>query len=76
MMLQPNPAKNKVRIAIPYYYGTIEASFYNLQGQFIESQTLVESGFFDISRLSPGIYFVKGRNIETNETRTMKLVVK
>jgi hypothetical protein len=76
MMLQPNPAKNKVRIAIPYYYGTIEASFYNIQGQFIESQILVESGFFDISRLSPGIYFVKGRNIETNETRTMKLVVK
>jgi hypothetical protein len=76
MMLQPNPAKNKVRITIPYYHGTIEALFYNLQGQFVESQTLLESELFDISRLSPGIYFVKGRNIETNETRTMKLVVK
>ncbi len=75
MMLQPNPAKNKVRIAIPYYHGIIEASFYTVQGQFIEKQTLPESENFDISRLSPGIYHVKGRNIETNETRTMKLIV-
>jgi hypothetical protein len=75
MMLQPNPAHGKVRIAIPWYYGSIEAEFYNLQGQLILTQTHNEQDAFDISGLSAGVYVVKARNPSTGETRNMKLVV-
>ncbi len=75
MMLQPNPAQGKVRIAIPWYYGTIEAQFYNLQGQFLFAQTRNEQDAFDISTLSAGMYLVKARNPATGESRTMKLMV-
>jgi hypothetical protein len=75
MMLQPNPAHGKVRIAIPWYYGSIEAEFYNLQGQLILTQTRNEQEAFDISGLSAGVYVVKARNPSTGERRTMKLVV-
>jgi hypothetical protein len=75
MMLQPNPAHGKVRIAIPWYYGSIEAEFYNLQGQLILTQTRNEQEAFDISSLITGVYMVKARNPATGETRNMKLVV-
>ena len=75
MMLQPNPARGKLRIAIPYYFGNIEAEFYNLQGQLLQTQTRNESDYFDISRLKIGIYMVKARNPQTGEHRNMKLVV-
>ena len=75
MMLQPNPARGKLRIAIPYYFGNIEAEFYNLQGQLLQTQTRNESDYFDISRLKIGIYMVKARNPQTGERRNMKLVV-
>ena len=74
-MLQPNPAMGKVRIAIPYYYGTIQAQFYTLQGQMMLEQTKNEADNFDIRSLSAGIYVVHAKITETGEVRKMKLVV-
>jgi len=74
-MLQPNPAMGKVRIAIPYYYGTIQAQFYTMQGQMMLEQTQNEADNFDIRSLSAGIYVVHAKITETGEVRKMKLVV-
>jgi hypothetical protein len=75
MMLQPNPAQDKVRIAIPYYYGSIYARFYDIRGVLVFEKTLDEKIPFDISSLTSGMYIVKARIEETGETRTMKLLV-
>ncbi len=76
MMLQPNPANDKVRIAIPYYYyGSIYARFYDVRGVLVFEKTQDEQVPFDISSLASGLYLVKARIEETGETRTMKLVI-
>jgi hypothetical protein len=74
-MLQSNPAGNKVRIAIPYYYGSIYARSYDMHGVLVFEKTQDEQVPFDISSLTSGMYIVKARIQETGETRTMKLVV-
>jgi hypothetical protein len=75
MMLIPNPASKNVRIAIPYYYGRIEAKFYDIQGKFIFKQTRNDTDPFDISALQSGLYMVEAINLETQASRKMKLVV-
>jgi hypothetical protein len=42
VMLQPNPALDKVRIVIPYYYGRVYAQFYNMQGVMVFEKTQEE----------------------------------
>lgn len=74
-MLQPNPAGDKVRVAIPYYYGDVHAAFYTLQGQMIFEDTQNEKEYVNISRLAPGVYIVQAKVLETGAMRTMKLVV-
>jgi hypothetical protein len=75
LMLQPNPANNQVRIAIPYYYGTVTVEFYTMLGEFLFKKTKSEQDIYDISSLSPGMYIVKARIEETGELRTMRLIV-
>ncbi len=75
LMLIPNPASKKVRIAIPYYYGQIEAHFFDSKGNLISKQTQNDTDLFDIQHLSPGMYFVKAVILNTQESRTMKLIV-
>ena len=75
MMLIPNPASKNVRIAIPYYYGRIEAKFYDIQGKFIFKETHNDTEPFDISALKSGLYMVEAINLETQASRKMKLVV-
>lgn len=75
LMLQPNPAHGSVRVAIPYYYGLVEVSLYDLQGRFLWSKTTDNLQTIDISSLTTGVYMVKGRIPETGEVRNMKLVV-
>ncbi len=75
VMLQPNPASNKVRIAIPYYYGKVTVEFYTMHGVFLFKKTKDEQDMYDISSLATGIYIVKARLEETEELRTMKLIV-
>ena len=75
VMLQPNPANNQVRIAIPYYYGTVTVEFYTMLGEFLFNKTKSEQDMYDISSLSPGMYIVKAKIEETGEERTMRLVV-
>jgi hypothetical protein len=75
IMLQPNPAKNNVKIVMPYYYGTINAKFYSMQGEFLFESNQSEQDNIDISSLSPGIYIVKAKVEETGEERTMRLFV-
>lgn len=74
-MLQPNPARDKVRIAIPNYFGTVHAVFYSLQGQRLMEQTKNEADYFDIGSLAAGVYMVHATIVETGEVRVMKLVV-
>lgn len=76
VMLQPNPATNNVRIAIPYYFGKVKTEFYNIHGVLLFYKTQDESEMFDISTLAPGIYIVKAILEETKENRTMRLIVK
>jgi hypothetical protein len=64
-----------VRIAIPYYYGRIEAKFYDIQGKFIFKETHNDTEPFDISALKSGLYMVEAINLETQASRKMKLVV-
>ncbi len=75
LMLIPNPASQKVRIAIPYFYGQIQARFFDAKGNFISQQTHFDTELFDIQHLSPGMYFVQAVNLNTQESRTLKLVV-
>ena len=75
MMLIPNPASKNVRIAIPYYYGRIEAKFYDMQGKFIFKESRNDTEPFDISTLPSGLYMVEAINLETQASRKMKLVV-
>lgn len=75
LMLIPNPASKKVRIAIPYYYGQIEAHFFDSKGNLISKQIQNDTDLFDIQHLSPGMYFVKAVILNTQESRTMKLIV-
>jgi hypothetical protein len=75
IMLQPNPAKNNVKIVMPYYYGTITAKFFTMQGQFLFESNQSEQDNIDISSLSPGIYIVKAKVEETGQERTMRLFV-
>jgi len=74
-MLIPNPASKNVRIAIPYYYGRIEAKFYDMQGKFIFKESRNDTEPFDISVLHSGLYMVEAVNLETQASRKMKLVV-
>ena len=75
LMLIPNPASKNVRIAIPYYYGRIEAKFYDMQGKFIFKESRNDTEPFDISTLPSGLYMVEAINLETQASRKMKLVV-
>jgi hypothetical protein len=75
LMLIPNPASKKVRIAVPYYYGQIEAHFFDAKGNLISKQIQNDTDLFDIQHLSPGMYFVKAVILNTQESRTMKLIV-
>lgn len=75
MMLQPNPAQNTVRIAIPYYHGTIKARFYDIFGVFLFEQIGNERDYFDIGHLSSGMYRVEALIEETGEMRSMKLMI-
>jgi hypothetical protein len=75
IMLQPNPATNQVRIAIPYYFGTVTARFYSINGTFLFEKTQSEQDQFDINGLSPGVYIVRAKIEETGEERTMRLFV-
>ena len=75
VMLQPNPARDKVRIAIPYYYGTISAKIYDALGHLLIESTQIEQNYIDISKLAPGVYSVDAQIMETGQTRKMKLVV-
>jgi hypothetical protein len=75
LMLIPNPASQNVRIAIPYYYGRIEAKFYDMQGKFIFKESRNDTEPFDISALQSGLYMVEAINLETQASRKMKLVV-
>jgi hypothetical protein len=75
VMLQPNPANSQVRIAIPYYYGSVTVEFYNMLGVFLYKESKNEQDMYDISSLSPGLYIVKARIEETGELRTMRLIV-
>jgi len=75
LMLIPNPASQKVRIAIPYFYGQIQARFFDAKGNFISQHTHFDTELFDIQHLSPGMYFVQAVNLNTQESRTLKLVV-
>jgi hypothetical protein len=75
VMLQPNPANNQVRIAIPYYYGTVTVEFYTMLGEFLFNKNKSEQDMYDISSLSPGMYIVNARIEETGELRTMRLIV-
>jgi hypothetical protein len=74
-MLQPNPAKDKLRVAIPFYYGNIEVKIYDSRGRLWLKTEQNEQEHIDISELAPGIYFVYAKIVETGETRGMKLVV-
>jgi hypothetical protein len=74
IMIQPNPAQEYIRIAIPYYFGNIIAKFYNIQGKFLFEERQNEQDQFDISRLASGIYLVDAILIETGEIRRMKLI--
>jgi hypothetical protein len=75
LMLQPNPAKDEVRVAIPYYFGEVESWIYDAQGNEMLYYKHNELDPIDISSLAAGVYIVHARIVETGEVRKMKLVV-
>jgi hypothetical protein len=75
LMLQPNPAKDEVRVAIPYYFGEVESWIFDAQGNEMLYYKHNELDPIDISSLAAGVYIVHARIVETGEVRKMKLVV-
>jgi len=75
IILQPNPAQNSVRLAVPNYYGIIKADFYDVQGRLIFQSSQSELQNLDISFLASGVYIVHAHLTETGEERKMRLVV-
>ena len=75
LMLQPNPAKDEVRVAIPYYFGEVESWIFDAQGNEMLYYKHNELDPIDISALAAGVYIVHARIVETGEVRKMKLVV-
>jgi hypothetical protein len=75
LMLMPNPAKDKVRIMIPYYLGMVETRIYDLQGRLLLHKTHDEQEYLDISNFAPGSYVVKATDLKRGKTRMMKMVV-
>ena len=75
LMLMPNPAKDKVRIMIPYYLGMVETRIYDLRGRLLLHKTHDEQEYLDISYFAPGSYVVKATDLKRGKTRMMKMVV-
>jgi hypothetical protein len=49
--------------------------FYDVRGHLMCKQTRNDTEPFDISALPPGLYMIAVINLETQESRKMKLVV-
>ena len=75
LMLLPNPAKDKVRVIIPYYLGMVETRIYDMQGRLMLHKTHNEKEYLDLANFAPGSYIVKSTDLKRGKTRTMKLVV-
>lgn len=73
--MYPNPAVDQVTVALANNTFPVDASIYTLTGQKVLQQTLGNnSNTLEVSKLSPGIYFVVIRSDELNETK--KLIIK
>ena len=75
LMLLPNPAKDKVRVMIPYYLGMVETRIYDMQGRLMLQKTHDEKEYLDLVNFPPGTYVVKSTDLKRGKTRRMKLVV-
>ena len=75
LMLLPNPAKDKVRVMIPYYLGMVETRIYDMQGRLMLHKTHDEKEYLDLVNFPPGTYVVKSTDLKRGKTRIMKLVV-
>lgn len=73
--MYPNPAVDRVNIALANHAFPIETSIYTLTGQKVLQQTMNNnSTSLDVSRLSAGIYIVVIQSDALNETK--KLIIK
>lgn len=70
--IYPNPANEFIKIEIPENIQT-ETSIYEIKGQILESK--INADFFDVSKLSNGIYMIRVLDINTGEEMRNKLII-
>ena len=70
----PNPTSGDVQIKTSNLVGALNYEVYNLLGQVLKSDTLVNDSI-NLSNLSDNIYFVRMTEIDSNKSLVKKIIV-
>ena len=73
--LQPNPAHNRVKVSVAYFYGDLNVKMYDVTGNLLLEKIQTDKDELDISSFTPGLYFLNATIIASGQSKTLKLQI-